>query len=89
MKNLDLWERACYEGVSLENFQIINFNDSPKENCANIFGDITVGIFPKQGNYLYQHVDLVKPSAFGEPDAILILENTAENGVVYMWRIED
>ena len=89
MKNLELWKRACYEGVCLENFQVITFNDSPKEDCAEKFGDITDGIFPKEGNYLYQHVDLVEPSAFGEPDAILILENAEENGIVYMWRIED
>lgn len=89
MKNLELWQRACYQGVCLENFQIATFNESPKEDCANLFGDITDGIFPSSGTYLYQMTDLVEPSAFGEPDAMLILENPADNGIVYMWRIDD
>lgn len=89
MKNLELWKRACYEGVCLENFQIATFNESPKEDCAELFGDITDGIFPTSGNYLYQMVDKNVPSALGNPDALLMREDIDEYGLVYMWRIED
>lgn len=89
MKNLELWQRACYVGVCLENFQIATFTDSVKEDCARLFGDITDGIFPKPGDYLFQIVDKNVPSTLGEPDALLMREDIDEYGIVYMWRIED
>lgn len=87
MKAKDLINNLCQNGVNMENLQVVEIVE-PLDDCARLFGDFNCCILPTTGYYLAEWVNIDENSQIGQPDAILILDNASNDGLVQLFKID-
>lgn len=86
MKAKELLDICCYNGVNLEDFQIVKI-ESPQEDCTRLFGGFNACVLPSPGSYLVEWCNFDKLSRIGNADALLVLDSTPAESIL-LFRID-
>lgn len=87
MKTYELIKKLIENDVKMDSFQVVAI-DCPLSDCARLFGDFNSCILPSTGIYLAEWVDADKQSQIGSPDALLVLDDVMNRGLVHLYHID-